>query len=77
MSVHRDMILICFMFFSLFFFFSMEFLRHMRDFFQVMFKLDVEHLEHDDSQTEQRRGADKVILTCVGVGFRNLSKVIS
>lgn len=28
----------------------------------------------DDDEEELRLGADKVLLTCVGIGFTNLSK---
>ena len=57
----------------LFCFFSIQFLRHLRDFFQVMFKIDAA----PKNETEDlRTGGDKLILTCVGVGFRNLNKLI-
>ena len=38
-----------------------------------MFKLDVDKPVEEDE--EQALGGEKVLLTCVGVGFRNLSKV--
>ena len=51
----------------------------MRDFFQVMFKMESQQSNQDDDAAEdgvegQRVGGDKVLLTCVGVGFTNLSK---
>ncbi|XP_054613818.1 RNA 3'-terminal phosphate cyclase-like protein isoform X2 [Dunckerocampus dactyliophorus] len=51
--------------------YTMEFLRHIRDFFQLMFKMDVQKpLE------EERKGGDKVLMTCVGVGYSNLNKTL-
>ena len=44
-------------------------LRHMKDVFQIVFKLD--NVENDD---DLKVGADKVSLACVGTGFTNLSK---
>lgn len=49
--------------------YTIEFLRHLRSFFQIMFKIE--------SKTfEERKGSEKVLMTCVGVGFSNLSKKI-
>ncbi|KAE8632959.1 hypothetical protein XENTR_v10001729 [Xenopus tropicalis] len=49
--------------------YTIEFLRHLRSFFQIMFKME--------SKTfEERKGAEKVLLTCVGVGYSNLSKPV-
>ena len=48
-----------------------------RDFMELMFKLETyqseEELEGGD-EVRLRMGADKVLLTCVGVGFTNMSK---
>ncbi len=41
-----------------------------------MFKLDTEKVLSSGEDDEQALGGDKVLLTCVGVGFRNISKVI-
>ncbi|KAM9329717.1 RNA 3'-terminal phosphate cyclase-like protein [Gastrophryne carolinensis] len=49
--------------------YTIEFLRHLRSFFQIMFKIESKTLE-------DRKGAEKVLMTCVGVGFSNLSKTI-
>ncbi|NXX96444.1 RCL1 protein, partial [Centropus bengalensis] len=56
----------------LFFFFSLriEFLRHLRSFFQIMFKIETKTPE------EEHMGGEKVLMTCVGIGFSNLSKTI-
>ena len=58
------------------FLFRIQFLRHIRDFFQVMFKIDVVKEETEEGEEELRLGGDKIVLTCVGAGFRNLNKVI-
>ncbi|XP_028660773.2 RNA 3'-terminal phosphate cyclase-like protein [Erpetoichthys calabaricus] len=50
--------------------YSIEFLRHLRNFFQVMFKIETQQPE------EERKGGEKVLMTCVGTGFTNLSKTI-
>lgn len=45
------------------------FLRHLKDFFGITFKLEPyesEDMEDNDSQ--------KVLLTCVGIGYTNISK---
>ena len=49
--------------------YTMAFLRHLKDTFNLMFKL--ENVENED---DLNIGSDKVKLTCVGVGFTNLSK---
>ena len=49
--------------------YAVSYLRHLKDAFQVKFKLD--NLPNED---ELKIGADKVSLACVGVGFTNLSK---
>ena len=50
-----------------------EFLRSIRDFFQVMFKLEPHKREDTD---DLKLGDDKILLTCMGVGFSNLNKVL-
>lgn len=52
--------------------YSVQLLRHMRDFLKITFKLDP-CKENDCSRT----GSEKVTATCVGIGFTNLSKVVS
>ncbi|XP_063962622.1 RNA 3'-terminal phosphate cyclase-like protein isoform X2 [Lytechinus pictus] len=55
--------------------YTIQFLRHLKDFFQVMFKMEV--LPSDvDEDGSRRSGGDKVLLTCIGAGFTNLSKTI-
>lgn len=53
--------------------YTIQFMRHMKDFFNLMFKIDKvrETLNND----EAARGSDqKYIVTCMGVGFSNLNK---
>ncbi|CAH1254611.1 RCL1 [Branchiostoma lanceolatum] len=54
--------------------YTIQFLRHLQDFFKVIFK--IETLKADDD-TELCTGADKIQLTCIGVGYTNLSKKTS
>lgn len=51
--------------------YTVQFLRHTRDFLDVMFKLETKAEKDEDSL---KTGSDKVLLTCVGIGFNNLSK---
>ena len=59
--------------------YTVHFLRHLKDSFQVVFKLETfnssptEESENDLDE-ELNMGANKVVATCVGVGFTNLSK---
>lgn len=60
-----------------------QFLRHIRDFFQVTFNIKADKKprapssgDADEEGEELRIGADKLILTCVGVGYANVSKPI-
>uniref|UniRef100_A0AAR2J697 RNA 3'-terminal phosphate cyclase-like protein n=1 Tax=Pygocentrus nattereri TaxID=42514 RepID=A0AAR2J697_PYGNA len=49
--------------------YTIEFLRHIRDFFQIMFKIETQKADEDE-----QKGGDKVLMTCVGVGYSNISK---
>ncbi|XP_059213816.1 RNA 3'-terminal phosphate cyclase-like protein [Centropristis striata] len=51
--------------------YTIEFLRHIRDFFQIMFKIEVQKPSEDE-----RKGGDKVLMTCVGVGYSNINKTL-
>ena len=53
--------------------YRIEFLRSVREFFQVMFKLEPH--KREDAE-ELKLGDDKILLTCVGVGYSNLNKVL-
>lgn len=48
-----------------------EFLRHIRDFFQIMFKIEQQKEDEDE-----RKGGEKVLMTCVGAGYSNISKTL-
>nr|XP_033781473.1 RNA 3'-terminal phosphate cyclase-like protein isoform X1 [Geotrypetes seraphini] len=50
--------------------YTIEFLRHLRSFFQIMFKIETKSYE------EEMKGGEKVLMTCVGTGFFNLSKTV-
>ncbi|WAR22888.1 RCL1-like protein [Mya arenaria] len=54
--------------------YTIQYLRHIRDFFQVLFKVDAQTVVEEDE--ELRLGGEKLLLTCVGVGYSNLSKKI-
>ncbi|KAG0710751.1 RNA 3'-terminal phosphate cyclase-like protein [Chionoecetes opilio] len=58
--------------------YTMHFLRHLKDFFHVTFKIDEhkeERIAEDGGDLPQRRtGAAKLLLTCVGVGYTNIGK---
>ncbi|PIK51705.1 RNA 3'-terminal phosphate cyclase-like protein [Apostichopus japonicus] len=56
--------------------YTIQFLRHMKDFLQIMFKIEAQQEQDGDSE-DSRTGHDKILLTCVGVGFSNLSKTIT
>jgi len=45
----------------------------MKDFMDLTFKLET-LVKEDEEDNSLRMGADKVVLTCVGVGFSNMSK---
>lgn len=50
--------------------YSIGFLRSLREFFGVTFK--IEHYESEDEQ--EGTGSSKVLLTCVGIGYSNINK---
>ncbi|NWI30379.1 RCL1 protein, partial [Sula dactylatra] len=50
--------------------YEIEFLRHLRSFFHITFKIETKTPE------EEHMGGEKVLMTCVGIGFSNLSKTI-
>uniref|UniRef100_A0A1A9WKJ8 RNA 3'-terminal phosphate cyclase-like protein n=1 Tax=Glossina brevipalpis TaxID=37001 RepID=A0A1A9WKJ8_9MUSC len=50
--------------------YTVHFLQHLRDFFSITFKLENPEIEDDGFQA----GAQKVLLTCVGIGYCNINK---
>ncbi|KAK6179261.1 hypothetical protein SNE40_011664 [Patella caerulea] len=54
--------------------YTIQFLRHIQDFFQLMFKVDPVPVPEEEE--ELNTGGEKLLLTCVGVGYSNVSKAI-
>jgi len=50
--------------------FTINFLKHLKDFFEVVFKFE----NYSNEDDELSLGAEKILHTCVGVGYVNLSK---
>ncbi|XP_074642675.1 RNA 3'-terminal phosphate cyclase-like protein [Tubulanus polymorphus] len=53
--------------------YTVQFLRHMKDFFEVMFKIEPKQSAEEE---DLNLGGEKLLLTCVGIGYQNLSKAI-
>ncbi|XP_038220779.1 probable RNA 3'-terminal phosphate cyclase-like protein [Zerene cesonia] len=53
--------------------YTIKFLQHLKEFFGVMFKLEVLR-EQDEDSDEEQVVAQKVKMTCVGIGYVNISK---
>jgi len=53
--------------------YTVQCLRHVRDFMDLTFKLET-LVKEDEDDRSLKMGSDKVVLTCVGVGFTNMSK---
>lgn len=57
--------------------YTIRFLQHLKEFFGVMFKLEVLRSEDDEegSDDEDKAAtAQKIKMTCVGIGYANISK---
>ena len=55
--------------------YTIHFLRHLRDFFETVFKLETFNDPSQEADGEPLKiGADKVLATCVGIGYTNLAK---
>lgn len=52
--------------------YTVQCLRHIKDFYNIMFKLET--VTSEEGKSGSNIGASKVLLTCVGVGFSNYSK---
>lgn len=52
---------------------SIQFLRHLKEFFGVMFKIETQQTDDNDSATGRE---NKVLLSCVGVGYTNINKTM-
>jgi len=53
--------------------YTVHFLRHMKVFLQVTFLIEPVKEEEEDEE-ERRTGGEKLTLTCLGIGYKNLSK---
>ena len=51
---------------------SIQFLRHLKEYFGVMFKIQAQQSGDDGSND----GETKVLLSCVGVGYTNINKTM-
>ncbi|CAF1603259.1 unnamed protein product, partial [Didymodactylos carnosus] len=70
--------------------YSIQYLRHLKQFFQIMFKIDdskkvklkslndTEQMDVDDNDADEqlKTGSEKLILTVVGLGYTNLTKTL-
>ncbi|CAH2244551.1 jg11671 [Pararge aegeria aegeria] len=57
--------------------YTIKFLQHLKEFFGVMFKLEVLRTEDDDDSSDDEEKvitAQKIKMTCVGIGYVNISK---
>ncbi|KAF0288258.1 RNA 3'-terminal phosphate cyclase-like protein [Amphibalanus amphitrite] len=55
--------------------YTIEFLRHLRDSFQTVFR--IENVIPTEEEEDLNTGGGKLTLTCLGAGFSNLSKTVS
>lgn len=79
LSIHQK----CMLYVITFYTFRIQFLRHMKDLFQLMYKIEVKEddLELAEDVGEVDTGRESVTrqvvtLSCVGIGFLNYSKGI-
>ena len=54
-------------------FYSIQFLRHLKEFFGVMFKIQAQQSDDDNSVAG---GESKILLSCVGAGYTNINKTM-
>nr|CAG4637002.1 EOG090X05X4 [Ceriodaphnia reticulata]SVE72929.1 EOG090X05X4 [Ceriodaphnia reticulata] len=54
--------------------YTIQFLRHLRDFFGTVFKMETENKNEEENL---RIGTEKILMTCVGIGYTNLSKTMT
>lgn len=56
--------------------YTITFLQHLKEFFGVMFKLEVQRSRSDDEDSDDEgvTPASKIKMTCVGIGYVNISK---
>ncbi|XP_050685071.1 probable RNA 3'-terminal phosphate cyclase-like protein [Leptidea sinapis] len=56
--------------------YTIKFLQHLKEFFGVMFKLEVIRDDNEESDDEQGPVVQNVKMTCVGIGYVNISRRI-
>ncbi|KXJ69402.1 hypothetical protein RP20_CCG027265 [Aedes albopictus] len=59
--------------------YSIYFLQHLREFFGITFKLENasgEEGDEDEMDDDEMAGSNKVMMTCVGIGYSNYSKKV-
>ncbi|XP_055626334.1 probable RNA 3'-terminal phosphate cyclase-like protein [Toxorhynchites rutilus septentrionalis] len=59
--------------------YTIYFLQHLREFFGITFKLEnaaVANGEEDEQDDDEMTGSNKVMMTCVGIGYSNYSKKV-
>lgn len=60
--------------------YTIHFLQHLHEFFAITFKLgnpkdtDDDYADGNENDVGKFPGATKVLLTCVGIGYTNMSK---
>lgn len=54
--------------------YTIRFLQHLREFFNVTFKLENPQQEEDADEDDEYEGANKVLMTCIGIGYTNINK---
>lgn len=63
--------------------YTINFLQHLKEFFGCTFKLEIfqgagdaesSNDDDDDDENERPPGSQKVVLTCIGIGYSNISK---
>ena len=52
---------------------SIQFLRHLKEFFGVMFKIQAKQSDDDNSVAGEK---SKILLSCVGVEYANVNKTM-
>ncbi len=67
----------------------MQYLRYLKQFFQIMFKIEntkelpsnetekmEDEMDEPDEDDELKTGSPKVLLTAIGIGYHNLTKTL-
>lgn len=54
--------------------YTIRFLQNLREFFNVTFKLENPQTDDDDVDDDEYEGSNKVLMTCIGIGYTNINK---